>query len=208
MGEKPERCLEKTRRELWVGACAISRNDIYTAPTGTRLKRREWGQIGWMGRANNRTQIRRQGRRQKEAMEEAWHETKAKKHRMFCLGPAHHRLVAATQVSNTNSLLTLNSNALPTESFVTPFADWSGFFKERMPLYLPLPPGHTSSSVALLFKPSAFLFLSSDTLLNFSVPNTHWQVDTGELNAGQTILQGCFARSFRKATFYVCIKIK
>lgn len=60
--------------------------------------------------------------------EEARHETKAKKHRMLCLGPAHRRLVAATQVSNTNSLLTLNSNALPTESFVTPFADWSGFF--------------------------------------------------------------------------------
>lgn len=71
--------------------------------------------------------IRGQGRRQKEK-KEARHETKAKIHRMLCLGPAHHRLVAATQVSNTNSLLTLNSNALPTESFVTPFADWSGFF--------------------------------------------------------------------------------
>lgn len=148
-----------------------------------------------MTRANNRTQIRRQERRQKEEIEEeAWHETKAKIHRMLCLGPAHRRLVSAAQVSNTNSLLTLNSNALPTESFVTPFADWSGFFKERMPLYLPLPPGHTSSSVALLFKPSAFLFLSSDTLLNFSVPNTHWQVDTGESNAGQTILQVVLTR--------------
>lgn len=52
----------------------------------------------------------------------------AKIDRMLCLGPAHHRLLVATQVSNTNSLLTLNSNALPTESFVTPFADWSGFF--------------------------------------------------------------------------------
>lgn len=77
------------------------------------------------------------------------------------------------KVSNTNSLLTLNSNALPTESFVTPFADWRGFFKERMPLYLPLPPGHTSSSVALLFKPSAFLFLSSATLLIFFLSQTH-----------------------------------
>lgn len=58
-----------------------------------------------------------------------------------------------------------------------------------MPLYLPLPPGHTSSSVPLLFKPSAFLFLSSDTLLNFfffqpPVPNTHWQVDTGGVKRG------------------------
>lgn len=98
----------------------------------------------------------------------------AKLHRMLCLGPAHHCLVFATQVSNTNSVLTLNSNAFPTESFVTPFADWSGFFKERMPLYLPLPPGHTSSSAALLFKPSAFLFLSSDTLLIFlSQSHTH-----------------------------------
>lgn len=55
-------------------------------------------------------------------------ETKAKIDRMLCLGPAHHRLLVTTQVSNTNSLLTLNGNALPTESFVTPFADWSGFF--------------------------------------------------------------------------------
>lgn len=83
-----------------------------------------------MQKENNRTQIRREGRRQKEAIEEeeAGHETKAKIDRMLCLGPAHHRLLIATQVSNTNSLLTLNSNALPTEAFVTPFADWSGFF--------------------------------------------------------------------------------
>lgn len=74
-------------------------------------------------------QIRRQERRQKrETEEEARHETKAKTHRMLCLGSAHRRLAAAAQVSNTNSLLTLNSNAFPTESFVTPFADWSGFF--------------------------------------------------------------------------------
>lgn len=60
------------------------------------------------------------------------------------------------------------------------------FFKERIPPYLPLPPGHTSSSVPLFFKPSAFLFLSSNTLLIVSAPNTHWQVDTRKLNTGQT----------------------
>lgn len=75
-----------------------------------------------------------------------------------CSGPAHCPVVSA-KVSNTNSVLTLNSYALPRESFVTPFADWRGFFQERMPLYLPLPPGQTSSSAALLFKPSA-LFVS------------------------------------------------
>lgn len=49
------------------------------------------------------------------------------KHGMFCLGSPG----CNQKVSNTNSLLTLNSNALPTEPFVTPFADWRGFFLKR-----------------------------------------------------------------------------
>lgn len=151
-----------------------------------------------MRSANNRTQIRRQERRQKEAIEEeAWHETKAKIDRMLCLGPAHHRLVAATQVSNTNSLLTLNSNALPTESFVTPFADWSGFFKERMPPVSPSAPGHTSSSVALLSEPPAFfvsLLRNTAEFFFFFVPNAHWQVERRRVKFRINKSAGCFSK--------------
>lgn len=126
--------------------------------------------------------------------EEARHETKAKKHRMLCLGPAHRRLVAATQVSNTNSLLTLNSNALPTESFVTPFADWSGFFWKRECPCISLCPQDILAAQRLCYlNPLRFCFSPPTHCWIFfplphPVPNTHWQVDRRESNAGQTIL--------------------
>ncbi|MED6244768.1 hypothetical protein ATANTOWER_023727 [Ataeniobius toweri] len=95
-----------------------------------------------------------------------------KKHRMLCLGQAH-RLVASAKVSNTNSVLTLNGNALPRESFVTPFADWRGFFSKRECPCISLCPQDKLAAQCLCYlNPLRFLSLSSDTLLIISIPNT------------------------------------
>lgn len=91
---------------------------------------------------------------------------------MLCLVPDH-CLVASAKVSNTNSVLTLNSNPLPRESFVTPFADWRGFFSKRECPCISLCPQDKLADQRLCYlNPLRFLSLSSDTLLIISVTNT------------------------------------